>query len=177
MRLFIALNFDEFNKDILGGITRDLAGIFLHGRPLSKDNHHLTLAFIGESTEVSTLEHCIDRAAGPAFEISTSKLDSFRRNGGDILWLSLKPEEQLTALQTRLKAELTANGFVLDNRPFRPHITLMREAVWPDRFDFSNYAMQIPQICQMMRKISLMESARVSGRLVYREIYTKALEP
>ncbi len=175
MRLFIALNFDEVNKDILAGISRDLAGIALRGWPVSRQNYHITLAFIGESTEIPTLCRCMDQAAGPAFSLITAKLGSFRRNGGDILWLSLAPAPQLTALQMRLAAELKAKGFTLDNRAFRPHITLMREAVLPENFDFYAYTKHMPKLSQNMRKISLMKSERISGRLLYSEIYAQTL--
>lgn len=174
MRLFIALNFDEDNKDILASISRDLAGIALRGSPVLRQNYHITLAFIGESTDIRTLSRCMDQAAGPAFSLTTAKLGSFHGKGGDILWLSLAPEPQLTALQMRLAAGLKAQGFTLD-RAFRPHITLMREAVLPESFDFCAYTKRMPKLSQNMRRISLMKSERLNGRLLYSEIYAQTL--
>ena len=57
MRLFIALNFGPENKQLLDGIAQDLRALALAGRPVSKDNHHLTLAFIGESNAVEAVSY------------------------------------------------------------------------------------------------------------------------
>lgn len=175
MRLFIALNFSQENKDLLAGITADLAAISLTSRPVHRDNYHLTLAFIGESNAADQLKCCIDAAAGSPFSLVASQLGCFHRQGGDIIWLGIKPEPALFQLQQRLAANLKEAGFVLENRPFRPHLTLLRQAVMPDDFDFRRYTVQMPELRQMIDRISLMKSERIAGKLVYSELYGKDL--
>lgn len=175
MRLFIAINFNEENKDILDDITRNLAGIALMGHQVLRDNHHLTMAFIGESDDVSALCACMDRARGSVFELVVSKLDRFSRNSGDILWLAIKPNQQLYSLQKSLVVELRKAGFKVENRPFKPHLTCLRDAVLPEYFDFRRYTIGMPEVRQTINKISLMKSERINGKLVYSEIYAKDL--
>ena len=111
----------------------------LAGRPVSKDNHHLTLAFIGESNAVEELSHCLDIAAGEPFQLIAAQLGAFHRSGGDIIWLGIKPQPELFALHGRLTTALKAAGFAVENRPFKPHLTLLRQAIMPDDFDFRRY--------------------------------------
>lgn len=175
MRLFIALNFCPKNKQLLDGIAQDLKALALAGRPVSKDNHHLTLAFIGESDAVEELSHCLDIAAGEQFQLIAAQLGAFHRSGGDIIWLGIKPQPELFALHGRLAAALKAAGFAVDNRPFKPHLTLLRQAIMPDDFDFRRYTVQMPLIRQTVNRVSLMKSERIAGNLVYTEIYGKEL--
>ena len=175
MRLFIAINFSPENKRLLAAITADLAQRSLSCRPVSEENYHLTLAFIGENDAVSQLSACIDAAAGAPFRLIAAQLGRFSRPGGDIVWLGIKPEPALNALHSRLAAALLHSGFAVERRSFRPHLTLLRQAVLPEDFDFRRYTVQMPQLRQNVERISLMKSERVNGHLTYSELYGRTL--
>jgi len=145
------------------------------GRPTPRQNHHLTLAFIGESDDIPALCRCMDAAAGPDFNLTASGLGRFPRQGGDTLWLAVRQEAQLLALQQRLADNLRLAGFHLENRPFRPHLTLMRPAVEPAGFDLKRPGAGITELHQHMDKMSLMKSERQDGRVVYTELYATTL--
>ena len=175
MRLFIAVNFSAENRDLLYNIASDLAVIAVQGRAVQRDNYHLTLAFIGESNAVAQLSSCIDAAAGQPFDLIASKLGYFRRQGGDIIWLGIKPSAELANLQKKLVLCLQEAGFAIEKRQFKPHLTLLRQAVMPENFDFRRYTVAMPQVRQHVNRISLMKSERIAGRLVYSEVYGKNL--
>ncbi|MEF1303914.1 2'-5' RNA ligase family protein, partial [Vibrio owensii] len=54
MRLFFALTFDQRSKSQLKQIQDKLQQQGIEGRYTYEDNFHITLAFLGESTEEQT---------------------------------------------------------------------------------------------------------------------------
>ncbi len=175
MRLFIALEINENNKKVLTNIAIDLHLQMIRGKLVSSDNYHLTLAFIGESDQVDLLKKCIDKSVSSAFPLIASRLDRFRRRDGDLLFLAIKPVPQLFDLQQNLSDALRQAGFALEKRQFFPHLTLLRQAVVPEIFDFRHYSVQMPQVRQQAERISLMKSERINGKLVYTAIYSREL--
>jgi len=175
MRLFIALDLHEESKKRLSELVAALIDQGWRGRGTPPENHHLTLAFIGESEDIPALRRCLDQAAGPSFQLCAAGLSRFRREGGDILWLGLRQEPELLALQRRLTDCLRAAEFPLENRPFRPHLTLMRDAVQPVGFDLHRFPPAFAVLRQRIDKISMMKSERRDGRMVYTELYAAPL--
>jgi 2'-5' RNA ligase len=94
--------------------------------PLSKV--HMTLVFLGEVGEAER-----DRAVevgeamkGRRFWMEIDRLGAFRRAG--VAWAGASaPPTELLKLQSGLAAGLRDAGFVLEDRPFAPHLTLARK--------------------------------------------------
>jgi len=93
---------------------------------------HLTLRFLGP-----TLDDRIDAATQAlrgategrsAFDISIGGGGTFPPHGRPrALWLDIRDgEEGLVGLAGEIDRELTHAGWVLDSKPFRPHLTLAR---------------------------------------------------
>ena len=93
---------------------------------------HLTLRFLGP-----TLDDRVDAAAQAlrgasegrsAFDISIGGGGTFPPHGRPrALWLDVRDgEEGLVGLAGEIDRELTHAGWVLDPKPFRPHLTLAR---------------------------------------------------
>jgi 2'-5' RNA ligase len=166
MRLFIAIQFsEEVRRMLLSQIdmlrTQATAGNFT--RP---ENLHLTLAFIGESERAGELRRAIDRCACPPFELAISGGGRF----GSLYWVGVEKNPALSALAERLRAELRAEGFALEERAFKPHITIARQ-LEADR----PVSVCAPRTAMTVSRISLMKSERINGKLVYTEIYGKKL--
>lgn len=135
-RLFIALPVGDNVKANLARVGR--------GRPtergirwLEPEALHLTLAFLGDvaEREVSDLEDAIYAAT----EGDSGPLDLIARGIGAfpneakarVLWAGVDGElARLGALRERLMGELLSAGFEVDDKRFRPHITLARLR-WP----------------------------------------------
>jgi 2'-5' RNA ligase len=68
----------------------------------------------------------------------------------------------------QLSESLRGRGFSLENRDYKPHITLGREVILkqPPEFDHAPLSMTVT-------RISLMKSERIQSRLVYTEIFAK----
>jgi len=115
--------------------------------PFEKWNHpldlHVTLVFLGSSTQ-EQLEQIRNHLPGGVgrtsrFSLELSHLDTFGlEERPRIFWAGLKEEPQLYELQSDTKSLMEGIGFSLDNRPYRPHITLGKK--WMGPFPF-----QLPQ--------------------------------
>ena len=175
MRLFIAVNFQDEIKDSLCDCIDRLKKVSVQGNFTRRENLHLTLAFLGETDRVPSARRAMDAAQGQPFELSFGDFGRFYRRGGDIYWIGVKPNSALTALQKSLCAELRREGFSLEAREFKPHLTLGREVLPAPDFDREAFRRAIPSMHMMVEKISLMKSERLNGRLTYTEIYAKQL--
>lgn len=175
MRLFIAVNFQNEVKDSLCGCIERLKENSVRGNFTRRENLHLTLAFLGETPRADSAKRAMDAAAGVPFELSIGGFGRFRR-GGDIYWVGVEHSAALTALQASLCGELRREGFSLETREFKPHLTLGREVSLVPGFDREAFARAIPPMHMRVEKISLMKSERLNGRLTYTELYAKQLE-
>ncbi len=96
------------------------------------DGLHLTLRFLGptEPEQAASLPALLDLvAAGESpFAVTIRRAGAFpspRRPR--TLWLGIGDgEERLAMIAQRLATVLTSSGWPLDERPFRPHLTLAR---------------------------------------------------
>lgn len=90
---------------------------------------HLTLVFLGQ-VEAARLPDLSRAAAGvqqPSFALTLRGLGTFGparhpRN----LWAGVVPEEPVAALHRQLSEALERAGFRVEQRSFRPHVTLSR---------------------------------------------------
>jgi RNA 2',3'-cyclic 3'-phosphodiesterase len=131
IRAFFALSPDDQVRDSLAALGRDVARR-CRGRAVSPDNAHLTLAFIGDVAKESlpALQATGDRMPKAGFEVNFDSLGAWRASG--VAWIapSVLPPALLT-LHSSLADALTAAGFELETRPFRPHVTLARRCLQP----------------------------------------------
>lgn len=176
MRLFIAINFSEPVKDSLTGWTTKLKDNGAHGNFSRRENLHLTLAFIGETTNVDKITQAMDNVSAESFELTVGGFGRFRRNGSDICWIGVEKNDMLFSIQNQLSTALRLAGFPIENRAFKPHLTIGREVEFPSGFDFNAFAGQVASVTMQVQKISLMKSERINGKLTYTAIYEKLLD-
>ncbi|WMJ23872.1 RNA 2',3'-cyclic phosphodiesterase [Paludicola sp. MB14-C6] len=175
MRLFIAIQFTEEIKDSLIDTITKLKRHTKQGKFTFKDNLHLTLAFIGETAKVSAIQQAMNAVNVNDFTLKMSGIGKFKRDGGDIYWIGINKNQDLVGLQKQLCQELIDRGFALENREYKPHLTIGREVVVLDDFNVKEFETTISSMQMNVNKISLMKSERIYGKLVYTEIYAKEL--
>lgn len=173
MRLFIALDFSPRFKQALDELSQALARQAVFARSTRKENFHLTLAFLGEQQDSRPLIDICRSCPAQAFTLVTSRCGNFRRQGGDIWWLGLREQPQLFQLQAELAQRLAAAGYRLEERKFRPHLTLLRQTQMPADFDIRAFNAQLSPLHEYIDSMSLMQSTREQGKLVYRELYRR----
>lgn len=180
MRLFIAILFDEEIKTSLYNTVFNLQST-AKGSFTAKDNLHLTVNFIGETKRLEeikhAMEHAVHRTKAGQFGLTIRGLGKFIRKEGDIYWVGVDLEETLRKLQRELVKELKDAGFFdIDDREYKPHLTLGRRVNVKDNFLMKDFEAGITPMQMQVMKISLMNSERVQGKLVYTEIYHVMLD-
>lgn len=173
MRLFIAILFSDEIKDKLCDAIDTLKQTAVRGNFTRRENLHLTLVFIGETNREDEIEKAIDAVNAQPFTLSIGGLGKFRRNGGDIYWAGVKPSNELQSVYRQLYTALTAAGFKLENREYKPHLTLGREVTLPGGFDKNSLNAAVEEMSMSVSAIHLMKSERINGKLVYTSLYQK----
>lgn len=152
-RLFFALWPDDTMRAAMVRATQEAVRLS-GGRPVAAQNLHVTLAFLGSIPErlLSQLAAIARRAAAPirgedpspaheppAVELVFEHLEHWRA-AHVICAAPARPPPPVAALARRLQEQLIEAGFVPDQktsqpagsiiaRPFRPHVTLARNAL------------------------------------------------
>jgi len=131
MRLFFGIRLPEEILDVTRRCAQEAHKI-IPGRYALSENHHITLAFLGE-VERERLEdaHAVLQRCTADFPAPLLTLDGFSHFGkaeNGILILKVKSEPALDALHERLVDALGEAGLPADPGPFSPHITLARHA-------------------------------------------------
>lgn len=166
MRLFIAVNFTDSFQAALLDVIRQLQEHGATGNFTRRENLHLTLAFIGESNNVAAVQRTLERISIAPFSLQLGEAGQFN----DLYWVGLKKSPPLARLAEFLRKDLLAQGFSIDRKPFRPHITIARQVQLDTPIHLS-----VAPTAMDVERVSLMCSERVNGRLTYTELYAKKL--
>ncbi|MDF2907862.1 MAG: hypothetical protein K0R34_3183, partial [Herbinix sp.] len=166
MRLFIAILFDqEITNSIYDTVTR-LKMASKGGTFTEKENLHLTVNFIGETKRIEEVKEAmskaLDQVKAESFTLSIRGFGRFRRDGGDIYWIGITKEDMLWRIQKELVKELKGAGFFdVDDREYKPHLTLGRRIHVDKSFDSSTFEAGIEPLQMKVGRISLMKSERI----------------
>ncbi|MCW8962501.1 MAG: RNA 2',3'-cyclic phosphodiesterase [Gammaproteobacteria bacterium] len=163
-RLFFALWPDEAMRHRLDEIAAEYRPEKSRAIPVS--NLHATLIFLGGQLQesVSSIEDAASSVNGQVFTLSLQQLQVWRRPQV----LSLCPEqvpEELTAVHNHLQGALLDIGVSMDERSYRPHVTLARKVRHP--IDIS----QLPSPVEWpVNGFSLIESVSTDQGVQYHEL-------
>ena len=135
MRLFIAIDLDEAARTAIAEEQRRLKGAIGATRANIKwvrpEQMHLTLVFLGEVPDARVppiVEAVGQPVAQPPFDLAFSGIGVFPPRGApNVLWIGASSgEAEAVAVQRQLADRVAAFGIPLEQRPFRPHLTLAR---------------------------------------------------
>lgn len=135
------------------------------GRPVPAGNLHLTLAFLGEvaSSRLPALHVIRTALATEAFTLTLDRIGEWHHAG--VAWIApTVVPAPLVALHRTLNAALGGEGFDVESRPFRPHVTLVRRRarLLPDS--------ACDPVAWRVTRVELMVSERVGSAIRYRQI-------
>ena len=180
MRLFIAINFNDKTLSSLLALRDGLRSHSEAGSFSLPENLHLTLAFLGEcdGKQGAAAKTAMDSLCFAPFELRIWHIGCFgggrpgnrgsqQGRGGAIWWAGAEESKPLLELQRELTDKLISAGFILDTRKYSPHITLGRQVVTAEA------PRRIEAFGETVRRIDLMKSERVNGKLTYTAIHTK----
>ena len=176
MRVFIAIELEDEAKDYLSKMQKTAKEHSKGGNFSRKENLHLTVRFIGEVTseELEKIKGAMVEAAKEmqSFFLYTDKLGFFPRKNKIILWVGIKGNAvKLQELYNITEGHLTKIGLPGEEKNYNPHLTLGREIVLNSNIDLLEKELKLEEKKIVVNKLSLMESKRENGRLVYKPIY------
>lgn len=103
------------------------------GRAMSGETLHNTLVFIGdvEQARLEALQLAAQEMSGETFELCFEIAGYWGHN--HIVYAAPgEMPQQLAQLVVALKHRLSLHGFKYDQREYKPHVTLLRNARWTD---------------------------------------------
>ncbi|WP_171175436.1 RNA 2',3'-cyclic phosphodiesterase [Ruegeria sp. HKCCD8929] len=120
MRSFIAIPMTE---DAAQALIRQQQRLQT-GRPVPRENPHLTLAFLDDQPEeiLEALHEDLLRLRFDPFTLSLSGIGQFDSS----IHTAVTASPELTALQNQISRTARHAGIVLPRRRFRPHVTIAR---------------------------------------------------
>jgi 2'-5' RNA ligase len=127
-RVFFALWPSEAVQARLAALAND-ARAECGGRAMAQENIHLTLFFVGstERTRIPALERAAAHARAKPFSLLIDHLGYWRHN--HIVWAgTTQCPDELVELAATLRVALAAEGVEGEERPYVPHVTLVRDA-------------------------------------------------
>ena len=128
MRLFFALWPPAKTAHALAQWTHEVSRD-TGGSPTASDKIHLTLAFLGEG-DPAKAHDAASRVQGRRHVLPIDHAHYWKHN--KIVWVGPQAmPAPLAALVNRLHGSLKEHGFMLEERPFAAHITLLRKAKAP----------------------------------------------
>jgi len=125
MRLFIAIDLPEQAKESIEKVKSELKGI-KGVKPVSKENIHLTLKFLGEvdNANAKDIIKALEQVKFKPFKICISKIGFFPSEQRiQVIWVDAEPAEPLFELKKEIDKALPS---FKDDHPFKNHITFAR---------------------------------------------------
>lgn len=142
---FFALTLPNELKEELYSRIGKLKVIFPFKKWLHPADYHITMAFLGDTSEAMREEslHLVRAALKneSVFDLTLNKVGTFGRvEQPRILWADVAFEQRLFDVQTKVYQACIDAGFTLDSKPFKPHITLARKYTGETPFDLEKAA-------------------------------------
>ncbi len=131
IRAFIAIAVPESVLQRCLQISDRLQRLDLDGRFTRCGSIHLTLQFLGnvDEKQITPIDRILQEAGREAmpFSLEVKSLGVFPNlKRPRVLWIGVHPVDILSDLQARLQNSLERLGFPGEDRPFHPHLTLLR---------------------------------------------------
>ena len=174
MRTFIAINLPKEIKDYLFDLQKELKNkLPAKINWVAKKNLHITLKFLGETTEQNKKEICeiLKNIKLKEFEVELDQIGTFpSENLIKVIWIGLKPEKQLIGLQHQIDAETIK--FSNREQKFQTHLTLGRVKLVKNKEKFTKTIKEIEtkKLKFKITKFEFMESILTKDGPKYKTI-------
>ena len=179
MRLFVGIDLPYKLKETLLQFQSELRSLGVKGSWKSEENFHLTLEFLGEldQEKIITLTEALSKVAriNKPFKLSLGGIGAFpTMTRPHTLWTApMGSLSELSRLRDEIHLELANHGFVLENRQFKPHITIASRPILDD-VDLSSVHTEMLGEFDVT-KVGLFESKAIRGRRIYTVLHDASL--
>lgn len=129
MRQFVAITFPNAFIQELINIMNSLKEEGIEGVYYDPDNLHMTLAFFGETDKQDEIMSIIRSVPFPKMTLTIDRIGHFKK----IYWVGIKENKILNEYVETLRKLFKEHHISFDDKPFYPHITIIRKASFEDR--------------------------------------------
>ncbi len=145
------------------------------------ENWHITLYFLGDTPneKVDLLKQLIDQsfAGTSAFQADLEGVGVFpNRREPNVLWLGLNSLQNIITAHQQLGDQLRQNGFNFDQKPLKPHLTIVRMKYLADKAIIDTLVNDYGQTVfdtVNINKVVLFESLLTPQGPIYKVLYFK----
>ena len=177
MRVFVALELPQKTKDNLERSSSQFREHSSGGNFVPKENFHITLHFLGnvQPSDLIFVQSAMDAVKHlPAPELQIQQFAMIRAS--DIVCARLKQNADLVKLHDELGEKLEANGFEVEHRAYRPHVTLIRKKSFDLPFSEVTKCVNVYNMPFVATNVVLYESVFDDNGVTYRELYKVELK-
>ena len=173
MRLFIAIPFDPPVLDALVAAQSSLKASCVRGNFTTRQNLHMTLAFLGEVRDPRPVIAVLERVSLPQVSLRFDKTEMFR----DIFVCGFAVDPALANYVKDVRNALERAGIDFDRKPFRPHVTLVRRTSFAlGKPDVSVCEPFLRSLDVPVRRVCLMRTDFIDGRPKYTCMHTASFK-
>ncbi|MBO5772560.1 MAG: RNA 2',3'-cyclic phosphodiesterase [Clostridia bacterium] len=178
MRLFIALELPQKNKDLLAQSVTQLIPYVQRANVVPKQNYHVTLHFLGEvdCSKVLYLQSLLDDLK----EMSATRLvhtQTVSWRASQVICAKYKADENLAKVHRKLAQGLEKAGFLVEERRFAPHVTLMRKPTFTLPCSEALKHAPVYNMPFVADTVTLFCSEHGESGMVYTPLYSVQLKP
>jgi len=128
MRLFIAIELPEDIRQKVADLQRELKSVTTSARWVAPDSIHLTLKFLGETSEerIPEIDEALVGLTWKPFPVTVRGIGFFPGNRSPrVFWAGMEAST-MEGLAQQIDTRMERLGFEKEKRAFRPHLTLAR---------------------------------------------------
>lgn len=127
-RLFVAVQIPQSVRDAVDVAAEEIRRRQPELKWTSLSSFHLTLAFLGwvDLDAIPAVDRATARAAAASEPFAIRLTGEAGTFGSKVLWAGIEESTHLKALADGVRANLSAEGFPIESRPFHAHLTLAR---------------------------------------------------
>ncbi len=180
MRVYIGIDLPDIVKTVLTKYQSELKKHGLEGSWKSPEYLHITLEFLGELPDesISKLSDILLRVASEnqIFNMKLNQPGAFPSfNKPHTIWAGMKGDlDKMNKLWKDMHTELLKDGFILQERPFNPHITLLSR---PKRIPENLATFPINEkVSFTVSQIIIFESKVENGKRIYPHLFKAKLK-
>lgn len=175
MRLFIAVDMPKNMRAEIKRAQSELKRLSESGRFVPVENMHITLSFLGETSDIMGPVNAMQQAVRGIhkFELGLSEYSFFERGDSNTSFLKVSGDmNELNALHESLVSALRDEGFSGDDKRYTPHITLGRNVIHDNSVTSSMREFTASLNSSMtVSEIILFESLRTPRGMIYTPLH------
>lgn len=177
IRLFIALNFKIEVKAKINEVINKVKSNSIQGKFVDQEHIHLTLEFLGEiqNNRLDLIKEIMNELEFDAFTLNLTNMGFFKKSEGNIYWLGIEDNDTLFNIYNKLHQSLIYKGFELEDREYKPHITIGRKVKLKDSFNPNELEDYVGKIKININKVDLMKSEFSNGKLIHSVVFSRPL--